>query len=94
MMSEILPMPDFLKPRPTPANARQVDGNHYVSQSIQPWDAMAAWMTPDQFKGFLRGNAIKYMARAGSKGGALTDYLKAQHYLERLIEVERESPGQ
>lgn len=66
---------------------RQVGGDHYASKAIQPWEAMQAWMTPDQFIGFLRGNAVKYLARAGSKGDALEDYRKAQHYLARLIEV-------
>lgn len=66
---------------------KQIGGDHYVSKAIQPWDAMEAWMTPDEFVGFLRGNAIKYLARAGSKGDALEDYRKAQHYLARLIEV-------
>lgn len=65
---------------------KQIGGDHYASKAIQPWDAMEAWMTPDEFVGFLRGNAIKYLARAGSKGDALEDYRKAQHYLERLIE--------
>lgn len=66
---------------------RQVGGDHYRTKAVQPWDAMQAWMTPDQFVGFLRGNAVKYLARAGSKGDALEDYRKAQHYLARLIEV-------
>ena len=67
------------------ANSHQVGGTHYRLKSIQPWDAMAAWMTPDQFKGFLRGNAIKYLARADDKGG-LEDLKKARHYLDKLIE--------
>lgn len=66
---------------------RQIGGDHYRTKAVQPWDAMQAWMTPDQFIGFLRGNAVKYLARAGSKGDALEDYRKAQHYLARLIEV-------
>ena len=68
---------------------RQVDGSHYSKLSIQPWDAMEAWLSHDEFCGFLRGNAIKYLARAGHKGDALTDIEKARHYLDKLIEVER-----
>lgn len=68
------------------ANERQVGGTHYTSKAIQPWDAMQAWMTKEQFAGFLRGNAIKYLARCEDKGGA-EDLKKAQHYLEKLIEV-------
>lgn len=66
---------------------KQIGGDHYASKAIQPWDAMEAWLSPKAFQGYLRGNAIKYLARAGNKGDALEDYQKAQHYLSRLIEV-------
>ena len=77
----------YLHPGNEQFNFQQVGGNHYVSKAIQPWDAMEAWMPDFQFVGFLRGNAIKYLARAGSKGDALEDYKKAQHYISKLIEV-------
>lgn len=77
----------YLHPDNEHANFRQVGGDHYASKTIQPWAAMEAWMPDFQFVGFLRGNAIKYLARAGSKGPALEDYKKAQHYLAKLIEV-------
>lgn len=67
------------------ADDKQVGGKHYVSKAIQPWDAMQAWMTPEQFSGYLRGNAIKYLARCDDKGG-VEDLKKAAHYLEKLIE--------
>ena len=68
-------------------NARktQIGGSHYASKAVQPWDAMAAWMTPEQFEGYLRGAAIKYLARYPDKGG-LEDVKKARHYLDKLIE--------
>lgn len=65
----------------------QIGGDHYRTKAVQPWDAMEAWMTEEQFIGFLRGNAIKYLARAGSKGDPMIDYRKAQHYMAKLIEV-------
>jgi len=40
------------------ARDSQVGGTHYADKPIQPWDAMRAWMTHEQFEGFLRGNAI------------------------------------
>lgn len=67
------------------ARETQIGGDHYASKRIQPWDAMAAWMSPAQFAGYLRGNAIKYLARCDDKGG-LEDLRKARHYLDRLIE--------
>lgn len=70
-------------------DTEQVGGTHYASKSIQPWAAMKAWMTPEQFKGFLRGNAIKYLARCDDKGG-VEDLKKARHYLDKLIEFSGE----
>lgn len=68
------------------ANNKQVGGGHYRTKKIQPWDAMEAWMSPEEFAGFLRGNAIKYLARCNDKGG-IEDVKKAQHYIEKLLEV-------
>lgn len=36
--------------------------------------------------GFLEGNVVKYVARAGRKGAAKEDLLKARQYLDWLIE--------
>lgn len=72
------------------SSKRQVGGDHYASKTIQPWDSMRAWMTPEEFKGYLRGNVIKYVARCWDKNG-VEDLEKAKHYLEELIR-ECESP--
>jgi hypothetical protein len=69
------------------AKDSQVGGEHYRSKSIQPWDAMLAWMGAEQFRGYLRGNVLKYVARYESKGG-VQDLRKARHNLDRLIELE------
>lgn len=74
------------------ANEIQIGGTHYKELSVQPWDAMRAWMTRPEFMGFLRGNAIKYLARAGAKDAKLQDLKKARHYLDKLIE-EMEGDG-
>lgn len=68
------------------ASDTQIGGTHYSSKRIQPWDAMESWMSHEQFKGFLRGNAIKYIARCDDKGG-IEDIKKARHYLDKLIEI-------
>lgn len=73
------------------ARDQQVGGSHYRTMEIQPWDAMKAWMSPEQFRGFLRGNAIKYLSRCDKKGG-LEDLRKARHYLDKLIEEELAEP--
>lgn len=69
------------------ANDQQVGGEHYVSMALQPWDVMEEWMSFDQFRGFLTGNVIKYVARYQSKNG-IEDLKKAKHYMEKLIEFE------
>ena len=69
------------------ADETMVGGDHYTKMDVAPWTAMEAWMTTEQFEGFLRGNAIKYLARAGEKGPCLQDYRKAHHYMTKLIEV-------
>lgn len=70
------------------ANSKyQIGGSHYTDMAVQPWSAMESWMSQEEFRGFLRGNAIKYLARAGSKGCERQDYEKARHYLERLIQT-------
>ena len=64
---------------------KQVGGDHYTRLEIQPWEAMASWMTKEEFRGFLKGNVIKYLARSKNPK---EDLLKAQHYLEKLNSLE------
>lgn len=68
------------------ADSEQVGGYHYVSKSVQPWEAMESWMSEEAFKGFIWGNVIKYIARWEDKGGK-QDLEKARHYLDKLIEI-------
>ena len=74
------------------ADSVQVGGDHYKKQPIQPWEALEAWLTPEQFQGFLLGSAIAYLARYNTQGvagkGGITDVKKAKHYLEKIIEVQ------
>ena len=71
----------------TPPEAYQIAGTHYVDMKIQPWDVIDTTFEHAQAKGFYRGNALKYIMRAGSKGSAKEDYQKALHYLEKLIDI-------
>jgi hypothetical protein len=73
--------------RPKSVRNHQEGGDHYTRLSVQPWDAMEAWMAPEEFAGYLRGNVIKYVARAGRKGDAAEDLKKARHYLDKLISM-------
>jgi hypothetical protein len=64
----------------------QVDHpDHYTAGGIETIDYLRAKLSPEELAGFLRGNALKYLSRAGLKGNALVDYHKARWYLEALI---------
>ena len=69
------------------ADNMQVGGAHYKDMPVQPWAVMEAVMTPDEFRGFLKGNVIKYSMRAGRKEGS-DDAGKAMHYIHKLREFE------
>ena len=57
---------------------------HYRGQ-IECIDAIQAALTPEEFRGFCKGNIIKYIFRERRKGG--TESLeKGQWYLNRLLE--------
>ena len=67
------------------ANELQVGGEHYRSMTVQPWDALEAWLTPEEFRGYQKGVAIAYLARERKKGGT-QDIEKAMHHLMKLVE--------
>ena len=58
---------------------------HYCKGGIECIDAIKASMTEEAFKGFLKGNVMKYVYRYESKDKPLQDLQKAKWYLERLI---------
>ena len=66
-----------------PALARQVGGEHYKKLAIQPVEYIHA-----NGIGYFEGNVIKYVTRWRDKGG-LGDLHKAKHYIDLLIELER-----
>ena len=62
---------------------------HYGGDTVyETIKVLEAWLTPEEFVGFLKGNAIKYLSRAGKKGNRETvdeDNRKAEWYLNYLI---------
>lgn len=62
--------------------------SHYVlSDGSDSMDVLTKILGPEEFKGFLRGNAIKYLIRYKQKGG-IEDLKKAMDYINRLLAVE------
>jgi len=77
-------------------NITQTDGNieykendmvnspsHYQILGIEVIDIIKASLTPEEFRGYLKGNVIKYVHRAENKNG-LEDYFKGRWYINRL----------
>jgi hypothetical protein len=60
-----------------------INPDHYKN-AIETIDAIEASMTPEAFKGYLKGNVIKYVTRYEKKNG-LEDLKKADWYLSKLI---------
>ena len=61
--------------------------DYYKKNGLSPIGAFKkGLMSEEQYKGFLIGNVIKYVIRAGSKDNAIQDLNKAKHYLEFYIE--------
>jgi hypothetical protein len=56
---------------------------HYTGGLIECIDAIEAALTPEEFRGFCKGNAFKYVWRERMKG-AEVDIAKALFYLRRL----------
>ena len=60
--------------------------SHYTQGGIECIEAIEAAMTPEELRGYLKGNVIKYVWRSNHKGSLLQDLEKARWYLDRLIE--------
>lgn len=65
----------------------QEGGDHYKKLgAYQPWEVLRRWLTPEEFRGYMKGTAIAYLAREQDKGGML-DIRKAGHTLQGLVEL-------
>ncbi len=95
MINEESTVKPIWKPKEIPADPVnnpsdiQVEGDHYKKMSIEPWDVMAVALTEEEFRGYLKGNFIKYAMRDGKKPGAIKDADKAWHYKTKLDEVSK-----
>jgi hypothetical protein len=60
---------------------------HYTSGSVECIDAIRAALTPEEFRGFCKGNVLKYVWRERLKGGDVS-LKKSQWYLNKMLEEE------
>jgi hypothetical protein len=65
---------------------------HYTDGGIECIEAIEAGLTLEEFRGYCKGNVMKYNWRERHKGG--TESLKkALWYLERLIQLDEAQKG-
>lgn len=58
---------------------------HYNTGKVECIEAIRASMSAEEFKGYLKGNTLKYLWRYSYKGKPKQDLEKAQWYLSKLI---------
>ena len=62
--------------------------SHYNQGGIETLDIIKMSLTKEEYKGYLKGNVLKYRERAQFKGNAEQDYAKAKFYFEELGELQ------
>ncbi len=62
--------------------------SHYNSNTIETIDLIRDSMKAEEYRGYLKGNVFKYVSRYTykEKENPVKDLLKAQWYLNKLIE--------
>ena len=60
--------------------------SHYTQGGIECIDAIRSMLTPEEFKGYCKGNAMKYIWREAHKGKSKQDLEKAVVYLNWAID--------
>jgi len=61
--------------------------DHYTTGGIETLKVIEAKMSKEAYQGYLQGNVLKYLLRCDYKGKKQEDILKAQFYLNRLVEI-------
>lgn len=61
-----------------------INPDHYKVGGVETIDYIKAKLSAEEYRGYLRGNALKYLSRAGHKDDAAQEISKAIWYLERL----------
>lgn len=71
-----------------------LSSSYYAKGGIETIDILRAKLTTEEFEGFLKGNIIKYVHRAGHKprNSKLSDVAKAQYYMDKWVRHLWEQP--
>lgn len=57
---------------------------HYRQGEVECIDAIRAALTPEEWRGYCKGNVLKYLWRSNHKNSLEVDIAKAKWYLARL----------
>ena len=82
------------KTAPEPAEVDLVNSpSHYQLNGVEAIDIIKTILTPEEYRGYLKGNTLKYIIREPYKGNPAQDVAKAEWHLERyhgLLPVNKE----
>jgi len=82
-----LPTPKVVQAKPDLVPDLVNHPPHYADSTIECIEAIEAQLTQEEFRGYCKGNIVKYIWRERQKGQ--TESLKkAQWYLDRLIKFD------
>ena len=89
----VCPVPWATKEEPSVIQEDVVNHpSHYTDGGIECIEAIEAQLTPEEYRGYIKGNIAKYLWRERLKGG-VTSLKKAQWYLDRLVQFDEAQNG-
>lgn len=60
--------------------------SHYNRNGIESVDVLKAYLTPEEYKGYLKGTQLTYLLRSPWKKQEKDDILKAEWYATKLAQ--------
>lgn len=60
---------------------------HYQIARVEPIEVLQMYLSPEEFQGYLRGNALKYLFRLGHKDEPKKEVDKAYQYSKWLLQA-------
>jgi aspartyl/asparaginyl beta-hydroxylase (cupin superfamily) len=67
----------------------KINPDYYKNKTIETIEVIRNELTSDEFRGYLKGQIFKYLARHRQKNG-IEDLKKAQWYMNYLVQFENE----
>jgi hypothetical protein len=85
MMADVLPIREQAEAQ---SDHDPVNPGHYKARGkgdIECIEAIEAALTPEEFRGYLKGTAIKYIWRMGEKDPLLIDARKLHWFSHKMV---------